>query len=76
MPVAVGHVVIVGVAFATVTLTDPAAGVLLFAVSVGVKVTLWAAVPAPGVAPGVVQEKTPATEAAPPFNVEEAKVWP
>jgi hypothetical protein len=73
---AVGQAETVGVAFATVTLTEPAAGVLLSVVSVGVKVTLSERVPVPGAVPGVVQAKAPPTEAAPPDNVDEASVWP
>ncbi len=45
-------------------------------VSVGVKVTLCADVPAPGAVAGVVQAKLPATDAEPPVRVEEARVCP
>ena len=45
-------------------------------VSVGVKVTLWAAVPAAGTVLGEVKAKAPATEAEPPLSVDEDSVWP
>jgi hypothetical protein len=44
--------------------------------SVGVKVTLQEAVPAPGAVPGVVQAKLPAGVLVPPVSVEAARVWP
>jgi hypothetical protein len=40
----------------------------------GVKVTLSVGVPAPGAVVGVVQLKDPATEAVPPFSVDEDRV--
>ena len=46
------------------------------AVSVGVKVTLCEAVPAPGAVDGVVNAKLPETDATPPLNVDEARVCP
>jgi len=45
-------------------------------VSVGVNVTLSASLPRDGVVEGVVHVNIPATEAVPPLNVEEARVWP
>jgi hypothetical protein len=45
-------------------------------VSAGVKVTLSLAVPVAGAVADAVQEKVPATDAAPPLRVDEAKVWP
>jgi hypothetical protein len=72
---AVGHTLTLGVALFTVTLTVPVT-VLKSIVSVGVKVTLWPAVPAVGAMPGVVKVKLPATAAVPPLSVEDAKVCP
>jgi hypothetical protein len=59
----------------TVTLVVPA-NVLESVVSVGVKVTLCEAVPAPGAVVGVVNANDPAGVDAPPDSVEEASVWP
>ena len=72
---AVGVELITGVALLTVTLTDVVA-ILLFAVLLGVNVTLWFEVPVLGVALGVVKAKPPATLAEPPERVELAKVCP
>ena len=44
--------------------------------SVGVKVTDWSAVPRAGVVEGVVKAKVPSTLAAPPLNVESARLSP
>jgi hypothetical protein len=73
--VADGTVVIVGVPLATTTFTVRDT-VLWFAVSVGVNVTPWDAVPTPGVVPGVVNANVPGTVAAPPLSVELARVCP
>ena len=42
--------------------------------SVGVKVTACAAVPVAGAVLGLVKAKVPATEAAPPLRVDDARV--
>ena len=73
--VAVGAVVIVGVALPTVTFTFSDT-VLYLVASVGVKVTPCAAVPAWGCVAGVVNANVPGTLAAPPPNVELASVCP
>jgi hypothetical protein len=59
----------------TVTLTEPVT-VLQFAEFAGMKVTLCNDVPRAGAIVGVVNTKLPATEAAPPLNVEEASDCP
>jgi hypothetical protein len=43
---------------------------------VGVKVTLYDAVPALGMVLGVVQAKLPAGVEEPPVSVDDASVWP
>jgi hypothetical protein len=71
--VAVGAVVIVGVALPTVTLTTKDA-LVYRVVSVGVKVTGWSATPTSGAVPGTVNANVPATLATPPLSVELANV--
>ena len=44
--------------------------------SVGVKVTLWLAVPTPGAVVGAVHANAPATDPVPPFSDDDASVWP
>jgi hypothetical protein len=43
---------------------------------VGVKVTPWLAVPAPGDVVEVVHANVPLTDAVPPVSVDDASVWP
>jgi hypothetical protein len=45
-------------------------------VSVGAKVTLSLGVPPLGTIVGVVQAKTPLTDADPPLSADDASVWP
>ena len=71
--VAVGAVVIVGVALSTVTSTVPVT-TSKNAVFVGVNFQLCAAIPTLGEMVGVVKVKAPATEALPPLSTESAKV--
>lgn len=71
--VAVGAVVIVGVALTTVTLAAKDA-LVYRVVSAGVKVTGWSAVPTSGAVPGAVNANVPATLATPPLSVELANV--
>ena len=75
IPVAVGAVVIVGVALSTVTFTVNDA-VLYRVVSVGVNVTPCEAVPTEGAVVGVVNANVPGTLATPPLSVEFANVCP
>jgi hypothetical protein len=75
---AVGAVLIVGVALFTVSITVSVA-VLLFALSIGVKVTEYAVTPlsdTDGFVVPAVHEKVPAMLADPPVSIESESVFP